>query len=83
VAGYRRCERTSDLTSKLRAIALPDDEHVAWVRDESERIRPFSTGSNYVNFPVGTLHPALTPCLQDLQSTISLSPLSSTDTSPP
>jgi hypothetical protein len=53
VAGYRRCERTSDLTSKLRAIALPDDEHVAWVRDEWERIRPFSTGSNYVNFPVG------------------------------
>jgi hypothetical protein len=38
------------LTSKPRAIALPDDEHVAWVRDEWKRIRPFSTGGNYVNF---------------------------------
>jgi FAD/FMN-containing dehydrogenase len=26
------------------------DEHVAWVRDGWERIRPFSTGGNYVNF---------------------------------
>ncbi|MPZ13061.1 MAG: FAD-binding protein [Chloroflexi bacterium] len=25
-------------------------EHVAWVRDAWERIRPFSTGGNYVNF---------------------------------
>jgi hypothetical protein len=49
VAGYRRRERTSDLTNKSRAIALPD-EHVAWVRDEWERIRPFSTGGDYVNF---------------------------------
>lgn len=29
---------------------LPDDEHVAWVRNEWERMRPFSTGGNYVNF---------------------------------
>ncbi len=32
----------------------PDDpaeeQHVAWVRDAWERIRPFSTGGNYVNF---------------------------------
>jgi FAD/FMN-containing dehydrogenase len=27
----------------------PADEHVAWVRDGWERIRPFSTGGNYVN----------------------------------
>jgi hypothetical protein len=26
------------------------DEHVAWVRDSWEAIRPFSTGGNYVNF---------------------------------
>ena len=26
------------------------DEHVAWVRDSWELIRPFSTGGNYVNF---------------------------------
>jgi FAD/FMN-containing dehydrogenase len=29
---------------------LPDADHVAWVRDSWERIRPFSTGGNYVNF---------------------------------
>jgi FAD/FMN-containing dehydrogenase len=29
---------------------VPPDEHVAWVRDAWERIRPFSTGGNYVNF---------------------------------
>lgn len=29
---------------------VPDDDHVAWVRESWERIRPFSTGSNYVNF---------------------------------
>ena len=51
VAGYRRCERTSDLTSKPGAIALPDDEHVAWVRDEWERIRPFSTGGKRIGRP--------------------------------
>jgi hypothetical protein len=49
VAGFRRCERTSELTRKPRAIALPDDEDVAWVPDERERIRPFSTGGNYLN----------------------------------
>ena len=49
MAGYRRCERTSDSTSKLRAIALPDDEYVAWVPDERECFRPFSTGGIYVN----------------------------------
>lgn len=27
-----------------------NDEHVAWVRDAWEGIRPFSTGGNYVNF---------------------------------
>jgi FAD/FMN-containing dehydrogenase len=29
---------------------MPPDPHVAWVRDAWERIRPFSTGGNYVNF---------------------------------
>jgi hypothetical protein len=29
---------------------VPDDEHVAWVRQAWEHIRPFSTGGNYVNF---------------------------------
>ncbi|MGF1473030.1 MAG: FAD-binding oxidoreductase [Rubrobacteraceae bacterium] len=29
---------------------LTDEEHVAWVRDEWEKMRPFSTGGNYVNF---------------------------------
>jgi FAD/FMN-containing dehydrogenase len=28
----------------------PADPHVAWVRKSWERIRPFSTGGNYVNF---------------------------------
>jgi FAD/FMN-containing dehydrogenase len=28
----------------------PSEKHVAWVRDAWERIRPFSTGGNYVNF---------------------------------
>jgi FAD/FMN-containing dehydrogenase len=28
----------------------PADEPIAWVRDGWERIRPFSTGGNYVNF---------------------------------
>jgi FAD/FMN-containing dehydrogenase len=28
----------------------PADEHVAWVRAGWQRIRPFSTGGNYVNF---------------------------------
>jgi FAD/FMN-containing dehydrogenase len=28
----------------------PDDEHVAWVRDAWESVRPFSTGGNYLNF---------------------------------
>lgn len=27
-----------------------DDEHVAWVREAWERVRPFSTGGNYLNF---------------------------------
>ena len=27
-----------------------DDEHIAWVRNSWERIRPFCTGGNYVNF---------------------------------
>ena len=29
-----------------------DDEHIAWVRGSWERIRPFGTGGNYVNFHV-------------------------------
>jgi FAD/FMN-containing dehydrogenase len=28
----------------------PSDPHVTWVRESWERIRPFSTGGNYVNF---------------------------------
>jgi hypothetical protein len=28
----------------------PSDPHVTWVRNAWERIRPFSTGGNYVNF---------------------------------
>ena len=28
----------------------PSDPHVTWARDAWERIRPFSTGGNYVNF---------------------------------
>ena len=28
----------------------PADPHVAWVRNAWERIRPFSTGGNYINF---------------------------------
>jgi FAD/FMN-containing dehydrogenase len=28
---------------------IPDDEHIAWVRGSWERIRPYSTGGNYVN----------------------------------
>ena len=30
----------------------PSDGHVAWVRESWEKIRPFSTGGNYVNFQV-------------------------------
>lgn len=29
---------------------VPDDAHIEWVRSGWERIRPFSTGGNYVNF---------------------------------
>jgi FAD/FMN-containing dehydrogenase len=29
---------------------MPPDEHIAWVRGSWEKIRPFSTGGNYVNF---------------------------------
>jgi FAD/FMN-containing dehydrogenase len=28
----------------------PDDEHVAWVREAWNSVRPFSTGGNYLNF---------------------------------
>jgi FAD/FMN-containing dehydrogenase len=28
----------------------PGDDHIAWAREGWERIRPFSTGGNYVNF---------------------------------
>lgn len=30
--------------------STPPDEHIAWVRDSWDLIRPFSTGGNYVNF---------------------------------
>ena len=43
---------------------LPADprasEHVAWVRDSWEAIRPFSTGGNYVNFQVADDDPVRT-----------------------
>lgn len=29
---------------------VPGDGTIAWVRDEWERLRPFSTGGNYINF---------------------------------
>ena len=29
---------------------VPDDEHVAWVREAWKSVRPFSTGGNYLNF---------------------------------
>ncbi len=29
---------------------VPDEAHIAWVRESWEAIRPFSTGGNYVNF---------------------------------
>jgi FAD/FMN-containing dehydrogenase len=29
---------------------VPDDEHVAWVREAWTSVRPFSTGGNYLNF---------------------------------
>jgi FAD/FMN-containing dehydrogenase len=29
---------------------VPDDEHVAWVREAWKRVRPHSTGGNYLNF---------------------------------
>ncbi len=31
----------------------PAEPHIAWVRRSWERIRPFSTGGNYVNFQLG------------------------------
>jgi FAD/FMN-containing dehydrogenase len=30
--------------------SAPDDEHVAWVRQAWKRVRPHSTGGNYLNF---------------------------------
>jgi FAD/FMN-containing dehydrogenase len=29
---------------------MPDDEHVAWVREAWRNVQPFSTGGNYLNF---------------------------------
>ena len=29
---------------------VPDDEHMAWVREAWTSVRPFSTGGNYLNF---------------------------------
>jgi FAD/FMN-containing dehydrogenase len=46
--------RDARFISGFSGVWTPDDprsaEHVAWVRDGWERIRPFSTGGNYVNF---------------------------------
>jgi FAD/FMN-containing dehydrogenase len=46
--------RDARFISGFSGVWEPDDgrsdEHVAWVRDSWERIRPFSTGGNYVNF---------------------------------
>ena len=36
------------------------DEHMAWVRRHGRRIRPFSTGGNYVNFQMAEDDTALT-----------------------
>jgi FAD/FMN-containing dehydrogenase len=38
----------------------PADPHVAWARTSWERIRPFSTGGNYVNFQLADDDPART-----------------------
>jgi FAD/FMN-containing dehydrogenase len=46
--------RDARFISGFSAVWAPDDprsaEHIAWARDGWERIRPFSTGGNYVNF---------------------------------
>jgi FAD/FMN-containing dehydrogenase len=46
--------RDARFISGFSGVWEPDDarsdEHVAWVRESWERIRPFSTGGNYVNF---------------------------------
>jgi FAD/FMN-containing dehydrogenase len=38
----------------------PADPHVVWARDGCERIRPFSTGGNYVNFQLADDYTART-----------------------
>ncbi len=45
--------RDAQYVSGFAGVWPPDassDEHVAWVRDAWQSIRPFSTGGNYVNF---------------------------------
>jgi FAD/FMN-containing dehydrogenase len=46
--------RNAQFISGFSGVWAPDDprgdDHVAWVRESWERIRPFSTGGNYVNF---------------------------------
>jgi hypothetical protein len=45
--------RNARFISGFSGVWMPDahpDEHIAWVRDAWESIRPFSTGGNYVNF---------------------------------
>jgi FAD/FMN-containing dehydrogenase len=46
--------RDARFISGFSGVWTPDDqrevEHVAWVREAWETIRPFSTGGNYVNF---------------------------------
>jgi FAD/FMN-containing dehydrogenase len=45
--------RDARFISGFSGVWTPDthpDEHIAWVRDAWKRIRPFSTGGNYVNF---------------------------------
>jgi FAD/FMN-containing dehydrogenase len=48
--GNRDAQFISGLSGSWPVDDPRDEEHVAWVRDGWERIRPFSTGGNYVNF---------------------------------
>ncbi len=49
--------RDARFISGFSGVWPPDDpradEHLAWVRDAWERIQPFSTGGNYINFQLG------------------------------
>ncbi len=56
--------RDARFVSGFSGVWPPDDpradEHVGWVRDAWERIRPFSTGGNYVNFQLAEDDPSRT-----------------------